>query len=266
MHSCFSADCNESVGNMVQAAVDSGLDEICFTDHMEAEDFHLGQWTFDPIERNCNITDAISCTQLRVKQGVEIGMTRNLELLKPLSDIVKAYPYDFVLLSMHTVDGTDPYSTDIYAGRNVQTLFRDYVENLFHLVHAFPSECYSVLSHIDYLTRGYGFGYFENGLARYGYASDEIDELFKYVVSEGKAIEINTSTWDRIPDRYEPGVDWLKRYAELGGEFVTIGSDAHEAGKVGAYFTRAAMIAAKAGIKYLAVYDQMKPGFHRIHG
>ena len=95
---------------------------------------------------------------------------------------------------------------------------------------------------------------------KYEYAASEIDELLKYIISHGKCPEINTASW-MLPNGAVPECKWLKRYAELGGQYVTIGSDAHIKQTVGNNFDKAVDLARSSGIKYLAVYNKMEPEF-----
>ena len=63
---------------------------------------------------------------------------------------------------------------------------------------------------------------------------DLVDEILKNLVKKGKGIEINTSGVDRC-GVYLPDETYLRRFKELGGEIVTVGSDAHNAQRVGQF-------------------------------
>ena len=57
---------------------------------------------------------------------------------------------------------------------------------------------------------------------------------------------------------------WLRRYRELGGEFVTLGSDAHQVRRFGENLDLAKVRAKQAGIRYIATYTAMQPELHPI--
>ena len=56
----------------------------------------------------------------------------------------------------------------------------------------------------------------------------------------------------------------LKLYRECGGEILTIGSDAHRVGQVGAGFADAAALLKHLGFKHYATYQKRKPVFHPL--
>ena len=61
-----------------------------------------------------------------------------------------------------------------------------------------------------------------------------------------------------------PKVEIISRYAELGGEIITFGSDAHTPQRVGECFEEAGEIVKTCGFKYYAVYKERKPVFYKL--
>ena len=100
-------------------------------------------------------------------------------------------------------------------------------------------------------------------MLRYSDAPEQIDALFRYVISHGKGIEINTSIF-RALGKDALDIAWLKRYQELGGEIITIGSDAHTPEPVGYVWDAAATLLKEAGFRYVTTFSAMKPIFHKI--
>ncbi len=86
-------------------------------------------------------------------------------------------------------------------------------------------------------------------------APEQFDQIFDFLVQNGKALEINTASWRDGPAW---GLDVLRRYRERGGELVTIGSDAHTPERVGGRVGEAVELVRAAGIRYLATYEQKK--------
>lgn len=67
---------------------------------------------------------------------------------------------------------------------------------------------------------------------------DKVDKLLHTLIENGKGIELNVA--DLVPGGREdpllmsfPSVDVLRRYRELGGDIITVGSDAHNAKAAG---------------------------------
>ena len=84
----------------------------------------------------------------------------------------------------------------------------------------------------------------------------------KILVAKGIGMEINTSGVD-CAGTFLPSTDYLKRFKELGGEIVTIGSDAHDAVRVGQYIPEAMEIV-KDIFGYVCTFENRKPIFHKL--
>lgn len=116
------------------------------------------------------------------------------------------------------------------------------------------------MGHIDYPAKQAPYGDLR---LEYAIAPESFDLIFRYLISQGIGLEINTSVYC-TSDSPMWGLDYLRRYVELGGEFVTIGSDAHCAGRLGWWNADAIALAKAAGIRYLAAFREKQPTFHRI--
>ena len=89
-----------------------------------------------------------------------------------------------------------------------------------------------------------------------------IDEILKVVADKGKGLEMNTSGLDRCGG-FLPTADYFRRFRELGGEIVTIGSDAHTTDRVGQYAFRVCDIF-KDIFGYVCTFENRKPVFHKL--
>ena len=98
---------------------------------------------------------------------------------------------------------------------------------------------------------------------RYTDAADEFDMLFRHLIQNGKGFEINASSLAKM-GFCMPDLDIVSRYRELGGEIVTIGSDAHWAKDVGSGFTGACEMLKASGMRYFCTYEDHKPTFHPL--
>jgi histidinol-phosphatase (PHP family) len=98
---------------------------------------------------------------------------------------------------------------------------------------------------------------------RYSEYADAIDAILKRIVEKGKGLEVNTNGLYMTPDTM-PERPILARYRELGGEIVTVGSDAHYAEVVG-HAVRETLETLKAiGFRYVCAFDARKPRFITI--
>ena len=91
--------------------------------------------------------------------------------------------------------------------------------------------------------------------------SDVIDEILKTLIQKGKGIEINTGGFKYGLGHPNPTEEILFRYHELGGEIITVGSDAHTPEHVGYAFDRVPEILTRAGFRYVTVFQNRQPVF-----
>ena len=88
------------------------------------------------------------------------------------------------------------------------------------------------------------------------------EEILKTLVRKGKGLEMNSSGVDRCGG-FLPTADYFRRFKELGGEIVTIGSDAHRSDRVGQYAADACDIL-KDIFGYVCTFEERRPVFHKL--
>lgn len=261
LHTNFSFDSESPLIAQIQAAIDHGLTEICLTDHYEPPYPGLPLWQADLAARTKALQKPeIACLleKITVRQGVEVGLLDIPGYREEISRLVARHHLDFVIASCHMCQGEDPYYPQFFDGYTRSQGFTRYLEELVHLVRTMDD--FSVVGHIDYPSKGCPYA---DKMLRYHDAPDAIDSLFSYVIDQGKGIEINTSIFRALgEDKLD--LVWLKRYRELGGEIITIGSDAHDPAPVGYGWDSAVRFLKQAGFSYVATFQQMKPIFHKL--
>ena len=89
--------------------------------------------------------------------------------------------------------------------------------------------------------------------------ADSIDPILKKVIDCGKALECNTGGMSRGLSDPNPSFDVLRRYKELGGELITLGSDAHSPDTLGYEFDKVGDILKSIGFRYYAVFRNRRP-------
>ena len=80
--------------------------------------------------------------------------------------------------------------------------------------------------------------------------------MLKNLIAQGIALDLNTAALRRRAQVLTPGLEILRWYVELGGERVTLGSDAHKPEQVGSHLPEAIEIARAAGLKYLTHFER----------
>lgn len=86
-----------------------------------------------------------------------------------------------------------------------------------------------------------------------------LDEIFRLLADKGLALEINTSGLRGPIGQTSPDLPLIRRFRELGGEHITLGSDAHAPEDVAAGLDTAAQLAAQAGFRDYCLFFGGKP-------
>lgn len=263
MHSEFSGDSTAPMEDMVKSAIDKGLTHICFTEHFDK----------DYLDENGNPTDLFNLNadsylydlltmreqyagKIRILFGVEVGVQPHLK--RDLTLFVNEHDYDFVLSSTHVVDGKDPYYPAFAAAFPKEVRMKVYLEEVRKNLDAF--KIFDSLAHLDYACR-----YFEGG-AEYNLSEVEgtIEEILKFLIKYEKSLEINTGAFRHGLPTMNPRTDILKMYHEMGGELITIGSDAHKPQDIAYGFDKATDILKSIGFENYYIYERRTPIDFRI--
>lgn len=258
LHSNVSFDSVSTPMEMALAAKAAGLREICFTDHYDHHSDPQNKHNLFSLDTYNAAYIDLSVPDLIIRKGVELGLTRwNGPLLK---DFVSQYPFDFAIGSVHFVDGYDPYEPEYWYGRSVTEAFRIYLEEIYQCVQL--HEDFDVLGHLTYVCKSVHNP--SHAPVRMEDFREITDEIMKILVAKGKGMEINTSGMDRA-GVFLPSADYLRRFKELGGEIVTVGSDAHDPLRVGQYVPQALEILEEI-FGYVCTFEKRKPVFHKLTG
>ena len=252
MHSKVSFDARDTGLAMAQAAAQRGLKEICFTDHIDyTPEMDM---VFDTAVYNAAY-DHLDVPGLLIRKGMEFGLTpdNTAQLRKDLN----RRHFDFVLGSVHLVDGVDVYMEPYWAGKDYDTAIRLYLETTLEAVRV--HEDYDVLGHLTFISKAQANPRQE--LLRYADHKPIMDEILRELVKHGKGMELNTSGIDRCGGPL-PTLDYFQRFYELGGRIVTVGSDSHDTDRVGQY-TREMAEELKKIFGYVCTFADREPIFHR---
>ena len=180
--------------------------------------------------------------------------------LDSFKELLKTLPFDFVIGSSHVVHGYDPYYGEFFENREESACYREYFESILANVQTFDN--YSIYGHLDYAVR-----YCPSGESAFRFSdyADVFEAILKTIIEHGKGIEINTGSLYKNMTYAHPHPSILKLYKELGGEIITVGSDAHIPKYIGYDFeTYARDILTATGFRYYCTFEQMKPVFHKL--
>ena len=256
MHTKVSFDGRMTAKEAVEAAIKKGLKEICFTDHIDSDPLNPKNNLRYKVEDYNAAYNDLCHNDLIIRRGMEFGLLPdNMDMAR--EELAKRH-YDFVIGSVHFVEGLDVYFDEYWQNKTVDEAERIDLEETLQCVKSHND--FDVLGHLTYITKTRG-----NPLKRpipYEKYREITDEIFKILIQKGKGIEVNTSGM-RDANVFLPTEDYLHRFKELGGEIVTVGSDAHDADRVGAYCKEACKLVQDI-FGYVCTFRDRKPIFHKI--
>lgn len=260
MHTKYSPDSFVAMEDQVKQSILLGFDEIVMTDHHEAA---AGAKEY---KLQTDITDYIALfnhikakykDQINLKLGAEIGYEARGQAI--IEKFIESNPFEFIICSLHSLEGEDFYFGNFFKGRTKKESYRAYFEGVKQCIQQF--ENFDVFGHMDFICR-YG-DYADKSLDYLDY-QEIIDEILTLLVDRSKGIELNTSGIRYKMGHMHPRFDIIKRYNELGGEIITIGSDAHTTKDVGAEYDKARELLKQAGFKYFTTFTHRKPEFRKL--
>lgn len=254
-HSRCSPDGVDSVTAMAEAAYRAGLREIAVTDHCDmARAFD----TEGHRESTMAAREALE-DRVRVVYGIELGEATHDP--KRAAAIVRDTPYDFVLGSYHQLKGGRDFYHQVYSdAEHCYTQIKRYLNELLELC---ATDCFDVLGHMTYPLR-----YIRREPILMHVSFQPFEErcraVFRALIDSGRGIELNVSGLYRDDSDAMPDLKLLKLYREMGGEIVTIGSDAHSAKDVGRGICEGQALLREAGFRYMTCYLERRPRFERL--
>jgi len=256
IHSQLSFDGQAPLEEMARNAMRAGIQELCVTDHCDTIDENANRvydYDWAPALKQFQETKERLEGKIILKLGLEYGMGH---VDPPMSDRILAQPaLDFVIGSVHNLslergNGFDFYYSRFETEQDCRFVLDDYFDSLEKVAR---SPYYDVLGHVIYPLR------YMNGRAGHHITLDPwldpLDALLRTVIETGHAIEINTHGGREIEE-------WrliLERYHALGGEYITLGSDAHRPNHVGKGIRQTIDLLCETGFRWLTLYRQRRP-------
>ena len=260
MHTVYSPDSNAAMSAMCEAAISCNLSAIAITDHVEIPAFYQNGYdqTLAGSFRDAGEVAKQYSGRLRIAQGIELGEPMHDVALS--EKVLHSYDFDFVLASVHNLrDDTDFYFYD-YITADLDTLFDRYFAEILETV------TWGRFHSLAHLTYPFRYVPANRRPADYRRWQEAIDEILRLVAYKGLALEINTSGYRQSIGKPLPDESIVRRFRELGGERITLGSDAHTPEDVGKNIGDGMALAAKAGFLYVAYYVKGKPEMIAIPG
>lgn len=264
----WSPDAAQSVEEILDAAMKKELDGIAVTDHYEMDSVtDSGKtWTFDigqywkqnaafrkrPSVRGKGETPGILI-------GIEIGFLPGR--IAETRELMSKGKFDCIILSLHAYEGIDPVTEPeaMYIG-NMEENYAKVIHKIADAAELFPEA--DIIGHYDFFSR---YCPEKRPKMLYRHAPEAFDRLFRLMIQNDQALEINTGTVEAMYRQHGysmeesmPDPEIIVRYMELGGTRFTLGSDAHESEAVARYFPETIKWMRRQGIRQYSWMEERK--------
>lgn len=279
-HTAHSDDCDIPMDAMIEAAIKKGVAEYAITDHFDPDypdpEFPF-EIEFDEYYKDLSEVPQKFADRIKVIKGLEIGIQHGATLEKCKAE-PKNFPYDFIIGSFHCFNGDDLYKAD-YNSMKPEDILPSFYEYCYDCLLDFDD--FDVLGHINVIDRYIPFEAdyrcYRLGLEpdsdlefppeappkamaiSYAKSMEIVEAIFKLLIGRGQGIEINTSSFRYQTGDTSPAAEMLHLYCDLGGEVLTIGSDAHFPEHIAYNFDYVVEMAKDFGFRYFTTYSKRQP-------
>ena len=259
VHTNLSHDGISSIAEYMAYAPTIGVDEITFTEHYD--DYTGLKTKLYPVniaEYYGQYLQHKNDDIVKINFGIEIGLQPHI--VDFVNCLASQYPFDFIIGSSHITCkkdvGSDPSFFDGYSRKeNYLRYFNEVLQNI--LLH----NQFDVYGHLDYVVR---YGSYAETKIEYKEFQEILDEILISLIKKDKGIEVNTSAFRYGLGNPHPNCDILKRYKDLGGKIITLGSDAHKTQDLCSHFNEILDVLEQIGYTEMAVYHHRIPDFIKI--
>lgn len=267
LHTLFSTDSDTPVEAQINRAIELGLSEICITDHMD-HGFPVDQcpgygenpFLLDVDAYLHKLNEIKDTTDICVNIGIECGLQTDADIVELNKELLSSHPFDQVIGSIHLIDKKDPYYPAFWEGRDTTDILKRYFEITYDNLIAFDD--IDILGHLDYAVR-----YLPQEAVYDPKEYFELtDEILKLMIKRDIALEINTASLKKGYGVTNPHPDIIKRYYELGGRMITLGSDAHTPDGMAFGFEKCADELINIGFSEYLTFKNRKPVAHTLKG
>ncbi len=254
VHSNFSGDSMEKLENIIERAIELGMDEITITDHLDI-DFpgEVNIFGLD-VKEYIETLKALKKeykNNIKINIGIELGLQPHLK--EEYKEIFQCKDIDFIIGSSHCVKGMDVADRKFFEKYSKDEAHRIYFEEILENIDIFPE--ISIYGHLDFINR-YGRDVYDDyKKINFEMHKEIIDKILKKLIEKGIGIEINTSALRYGLRDFHPCRKILKRYKELGGKIITIGSDSHRALDIMRDFDKAREVLKEIGFENFCTFE-----------
>lgn len=225
-HCNLSFDGHDSCEELCEYTLKNGGIGIAITDHLDidGDDPHVDDFCEEQFNATLNAKNAFK-GKLAVLQGIELG--QGIYRKEKSLQILDKYNYDVVLGAIHNLNNEEDFFFMDYTKVDVDDILRRYFETELELA---QWNYIDSLAHLTYPLRYISGKYnIPVDLSKY---DEIIDAIFETLIKNKKALELNVSSMDNYHKDTMPPKALIKRFHDMGGKYVTVGTDSHYKEKV----------------------------------
>ena len=257
----FSPDAEQTPEELIKAAKSLNLKHLAITDHYDMDFPDKSMiWTFDLDKYGKTVPSwnemSLSSGGPAIHMGIEIGWQAHLK--DRIEAVASALPYDSVILAVHLYEGEDIYDSNKVNELSRRERNTAYMKLMTQMCR--ENDDFDIAAHYDYISR---YVKDDDCFMYYNDCPSEFDAFFETIIAKNKALEINTGTILKLRSRgikeNMPDPEVIKRYLDMGGRLITVGSDAHSSGNVGVFFDETASYLMSLGVKSIYYYEGREP-------
>lgn len=249
IHSDLSSDSRVRIDEYAQQAFERGIAEVAITDHLDF-DPRAPNFAFSGYDQRVRAVRGAAERwdgRVSIRLGVEISYEADRE--EVIRDYLSTHPYDFTIGSVHVHSFSPWHAPRVDATMRGRDLADAVAPYFAEVAAAARSGLFDTIGHLDYVKK-----YLVRHVAPSEFRSLEhlYEPALRAMVERGTGLEVNTSglrhaTGDTYPSQWA-----VDRYRQLGGERLTVGSDAHAPAQFTFGLERAYRYAAEAGFDGIA--------------
>lgn len=252
MHSVLS-DGKNSYEEMIKTAIDIGLEEVGFSDHVCLKTV---DWAVMPIdipvmtEQILELREKYS-SQIKVRYGIEMDYFPGKE--KEILKIISGLPLDYVIGSVHFI-GDWNFDTDksLYGKWTNDELYNMYYE-LVQL--AAKSGLFDIIGHLDIIKKFRVYPESDQ--------SQLMEDTLKVLKESNVVVELNTGGLDRPCAELTPSPELVARCYHHHIP-MTISSDAHGTNQIARHYETALNLMKKIGFEEIVAFKNRERKMIRI--
>lgn len=243
-HTRFSEDGDDYPEAMCRRAIELGLPELGFSEHWDVGPYEQKPRFFQPEAwyREIERLRDLFAGQLEIRAGIEVAEPHLYA--REAAEVLTRAPFDYVIGSVHWVGPHFMFDSEYVRQHSADEVYGSYFAELERMVAEADIE---IVAHFDVPAR--------TALPILGYDPTRYEEqvraILEIVIHRSLTLDINAGGLRKASRNLMPDSRILKWYAAMGGERVTLGSDAHRVGEVALHLDAALDAVRAAGLTHL---------------